>query len=181
MNKELKKENVVILSKHLCRMPIRAIDSSEVTIIRELAHQIWPHTFGEILSKEQIAYMLNWMYSLETLSKQLSEGHHFFLYEEHGVPLGFMGIELFDDFSVKIHKLYVSPDMQGTGIGKTFIAFVKTWANEHGALAVFLNVNRFNKAVYFYKHIGMAIIKTEDIDIGNGFLMEDYVMELKIN
>lgn len=162
-------------------MPIRAIDSSEVTIIRELAHQIWPHAFGEILSKEQITYMLNWMYSLETLSKQLSEGHHFFIYEEHGVPLGFMGIELFDDCRVKIHKLYVLPDTQGTGIGKKFIEFVKIWANEHRALAVFLNVNRFNKAVDFYKYIGMTIIKAEDIDIGNGYLMEDYVMEFKLS
>ena len=92
-----------------------------------------------------------------------------------------MGIELFDDHRVKIHKLYVIPDTQGTGIGKKFIEFINIWANEHGALAVFLNVNRFNKAVDFYKHIGMAIIKKEDIDIGNGFLMEDYVMELKIN
>lgn len=162
-------------------MPIRAIDSSEVPIIRELAHQIWPDTFGEILSQEQIHYMLKWMYSLDTLSKQLSEGHHFFLYEEHGVPLGFMGIELFDDCRVKIHKLYVLPDTQGKGVGKQFIAFVKTWAQEHGAHAVFLNVNRFNKAVDFYKNIGMTIIKTEDIDIGNGYLMEDYVMEIKLS
>lgn len=161
-------------------MQIRSIDSSEVNVIQDLAHRIWPDTFGEILSKEQIAYMLNWMYSLETLSKQLSEGHHFFLYEEHGIPLGFMGIELFDDHRVKIHKLYVLPDTQGKGIGKKFISFVKTWAKEHGANTVFLNVNRFNKAVDFYKHIGMAIIKTEDIDIGNGYLMEDYVMEVHL-
>jgi GNAT superfamily N-acetyltransferase len=172
---------MVILQKLLRLMHIRSIDSSEVSVIQHLAHRIWPDTFGDILSKEQIAYMLNWMYSLETLSKQLSEGHRFFIYEEHGVPLGFMGIELFDDHSVKIHKLYVSPDMQGTGIGKKFIDFVKTWAKDHRADAVFLNVNRFNNAVDFYKHIGMAIIKTEDIEIGNGFLMEDYVMELKLS
>jgi GNAT superfamily N-acetyltransferase len=172
---------MVILQKLLRLMQIRSIDSSEVSVIQHLAHRIWPDTFGDILSKEQITYMLNWMYSLETLSKQLSEGHYFFLYEENGVPLGFVGIELFDDHRVKIHKLYVLPDTQGKGIGKQFIDFVKTWAKDHGAHAVFLNVNRFNKAVDFYKHLGMTIIKTEDIEIGNGYLMEDYVMELNIN
>lgn len=162
-------------------MQIRAIDSSEIHIIQDLAQQIWPDTFGEILSKEQIAYMLNWMYSTETLTKQFYEGHHFFVYEENDIPLGFMGIELFADHQVKIHKLYVLPDTQGKGIGRNFIDFVKNWAKDHGAHTLFLNVNRFNKAVEFYKHIGMTISKTEDIDIGNGYLMEDYVMELKLS
>lgn len=162
-------------------MHIRAIDSSEVHKVQDLAYRIWPNTFGEILSVEQIDYMLNWMYSEETLKRQLAEGHHFFLYEENGIALGFMGIELFPDKRLKIHKLYVLPETQGKGIGKQFIEFVKTWATTHEASAIFLNVNRFNKAVEFYKHIGMTIIKTEDIDIGKGYLMEDYVMELSID
>ena len=44
-------------------------------------------------------------------------------------------------------------------------------------IALTLNVNRFNKAIDFYLKNGFKIIKEENIEIGNGFLMEDYVME----
>jgi len=161
-------------------MHIREVNSSELYIIHDLAERIWPSAYGEIVSAEQISYMLNWMYSTETLTQQLADGHHFFLFEENGIPLGFIGIELFADLRLKIHKLYVLPETQGKGIGKKLINFAREWAVHHGAKAIFLNVNRFNAAVQFYQHIGLTIIKTEDNEIGNGYLMEDYVMELKL-
>jgi ribosomal protein S18 acetylase RimI-like enzyme len=43
-----------------------------------------------------------------------------------------------------------------------------------------LNVNRENPALGFYKKKGFEVIKTEDIDIGNGYFMNDYVMRLKV-
>lgn len=158
----------------------RSIGPSEVTIIQDLAHRIWPDTFSEILSKAQIEYMLNWMYSPEKLISQMEEGHHFFLLTDE-MPIGFVGVEQQVDHRVKIHKLYLLPCEQGKGFGKQMLDFVIDWAKERGAPSVYLNVNRYNKAVEFYKHIGMNILHSEDIDIGNGYLMEDYVMELPIN
>jgi GNAT superfamily N-acetyltransferase len=161
-------------------MFIRAIHPSEVKVIQDLAHRIWPDTFSEILSEAQIEYMLNWMYSPEKLNNQLKEGHHFFLLVDE-VPIGFVGIEHQEDGRVKIHKLYLLPSEQRKGLGKRMLDFVIDWAKERGAPSVYLNVNRYNKAVDFYQHIGMNILHSEDIDIGNGYLMEDYVMELPLN
>ncbi len=161
-------------------MFIRAIGPFEVTIIQDLAHRIWPDTFSEILSKAQIEYMLNWMYSPEKLISQMEKGHHFFLLTDE-VPIGFVGVEQQVDHRVKIHKLYLLPSEQGKGFGKQMLDFVIDWAKERGAPSVYLNVNRYNKAVDFYQHIGMNILHSEDIDIGNGYLMEDYVMELPLN
>lgn len=158
---------------------IRRIDSPEAEIIQKLAHAIWPDTFQSILSNEQIAYMLNWMYSIETLQEQIKTGHEFYVAAIDNEPVGFMGIEKIEQ-RLKIHKLYVLPKMQGEGLGNMFIDFAKKRAQEMNATALFLNVNRFNKAVDFYKHIGMQIIKEEDIDIGNGYLMEDFVFELTL-
>ena len=162
-------------------MIIRAIGPSEVRIIQNLAHRIWPDTFSEILSKAQVEYMLNWMYSPEKLVSQLEQGHHFFLLTDQDHPTGFVGIEQQEDQRVKIHKLYLLPSEQGKGLGKMMLDFVIDWAKERSAPSVYLNVNRYNKAVDFYKHIGMNILHSEDIDIGNGYLMEDYVMELPLN
>lgn len=161
-------------------MIIRAIGPSEVRIIQNLAHRIWPDTFSEILSKAQVEYMLNWMYSPEKLISQMEEGHHFFILIDKA-PIGFVGIEQQVDQRVKIHKLYLLPGEQGKGLGQMILDFVIDWAKERGAQSIYLNVNRYNKAVDFYQHIGMNILHSEDIDIGNGYLMEDYVMELPIN
>jgi GNAT superfamily N-acetyltransferase len=163
-------------------MKIRKIDSTEVEVVHDLAHKIWPSTFAEILSSEQIAYMLNWMYNIETLKNQMVEGHEFFLAEEDEVALGFMGIQVnFPyDRSVKIHKLYVLPELQGKGIGRKFISEVLVVAKENGKDRIILNVNRFNKAVSFYQKLGFTILLEENIDIGNGYLMEDFVMTLPV-
>jgi diamine N-acetyltransferase len=158
---------------------VRGIQSDELTSIQNLAHAIWPSTFEGILSANQINYMLEWMYNLETLSKQIESGHEFYLFEIHNEPVGFMGIEKIEN-RLKIHKLYVLPNLHGSGIGKIFIHKAIERAKSLNCQHIFLNVNRFNKAVDFYKHIGMQIIKEEDIDIGSGYLMEDYVFEMSI-
>ena len=162
-------------------MIIRELKVNELATINSLAYQIWPHAFKDILSPEQIAYMLNWMYDLKMLEQQHEQGHRFFVVEEQGEALGFIGLEFIETKqSVRIHKLYVLPNTQGKGLGKLCIEHAKTFALSLHAKRVFLNVNRFNKAVEFYKHLGFVIEKVEDIDIGSGYLMEDYVMSLDL-
>lgn len=161
---------------------IRTIDSNEVQLIHELAHRIWPSTFKEILSPEQIEYMLEMMYSVDSLSKQVKSGHQFILWEEKNNPIAYVGIERnYPNIgTLRIHKIYILPEKQGLGLGKSMIDEVKQLAISEGFSSLNLNVNRFNKAVDFYTHLGFETIKTEDINIGNGYLMEDYVMELKL-
>ena len=80
----------------------------------------------------------------------------------------------------RIHKIYILPEAQGKGVGKLLIEKVVALAKENQSEVISLNVNKFNKAVSFYKKIGFEIVAEEDLDIGNGYLMEDYKMELKI-
>jgi GNAT superfamily N-acetyltransferase len=159
-------------------MSIKLLSEDEMDQVQQLAYATWPDTFKNILSEEQIKYMLEWMYDLETLRKQAESGHQFYLYLENSVPLGFIGIEPHHPTvdSLKIHKLYVLPESQGSGVGKKLIAQAEKVAKELGIDKLILNVNRFNKAVEFYKHFGFVVDRQEDIDIGNGYLMEDFVM-----
>lgn len=162
---------------------LRLVNRDEVLIIQDLAKQIWPHTFKDILSQEQIGYMLNKMYDSSVLMNQIDLGHQFYTLNYKNRAVAFIGIEQNYPVigSLRIHKIYILPEYQGFGIGKSLVSEAKRIARSNGLTTLNLNVNRFNNAVDFYKYLGFEIKKTEDIDIGNGFLMEDYVMELEID
>lgn len=158
------------------------VDRNEVDIVNELAHRIWPHTFRDILSKDQIAYMLDWMYDPGTLREQVTTGHLYYVLKEMGVPKGFIGLEPnFPDADfLRIHKLYVLPEQQKKGFGRALLNQAMDVAFDLQLNRLHLNVNRFNDSVKFYQHVGFEIVGEEDIDIGKGYLMEDYIMELKL-
>lgn len=161
---------------------IRPAKKSDFTVIREIAFQTWPATYGEILSTEQLRFMLNKFYSLENLQLNVEQNQLFFIISENEIPLGFLGIEHhFDKKPItKIHKIYILPNNQGKGIGKLAIDFVIKSALENQNNKIILNVNRFNRAVQFYQKMDFKIIQEIDIEIGDGYLMEDFVMELPL-
>lgn len=153
-------------------------DRSKLLAIQEIAEKTWPVAYGSILKKEQLDYMLNRFYSFSSLVESMDVGHHYFIYLEDDVPLGFISIEFIESQkSMKIHKLYVLPNQQGNGIGEKLFQKAVELIKDKGFSRLFLNVNRFNAALQFYLRMGMKIQKEENIDIGQGYLMEDYVME----
>lgn len=161
---------------------IRIIKRDELHLVQEIAYATWPSTFSDILSVEQIEYMLNWMYNNQQLVENLDKGHEFYGFFENDKILGFLEVEASVQAStaLKIHKLYVLPSLQGSGIGRQLILQAITCAKVHINNSVILNVNRYNKAVSFYQKIGFSILKEENIEIGKGFLMEDYIMSLEL-
>lgn len=164
-------------------MNIRPLAKEELPKVQSIAHRTWPSTFANILSPEQIEYMLNWMYSLEMLESQVDNRHIFLLAEEEGKELGFAGFELnySEGPKAKLHKIYLLPEAQGKGAGKALILEVADRARKAGQKSLLLNVNKYNqKAIDFYSRIGFNEIYKEVIDIGNGYVMDDVVMELNL-
>lgn len=170
---------------------IRPATPADYLTVERIAHQTWPNTYRSILSAEQFDHMLHWMYSPEAIAEQIEQKNHVFLMavSDAGETVGYVSYELDyvrDDISfgettslkiTKIHKLYLLPQTQGQGIGRLLIDEVAQRALAAGNTALGLNVNRQNRAVQFYERMGFSIITSEDIDIGNGFLMEDFVMQ----
>lgn len=151
--------------------------------IRIIAEEVWPITYGEILSKQQLNYMMEMMYSMASLQKQSDEnGHHFILALNDKIPVGFASYEFNYNgtASTKIHKIYVLSNQQGKGIGKIFIDYITYEARKNNQEALLLNVNKNNVAIHFYKKLGFLITTEEVIDIGQGYVMDDYVMEFLI-
>lgn len=153
----------------------------QLPIVRELALIIWPPTFEDILSTAQIDYMLNMMYSIESLEKQLENNKVFVLAEESDRFVGFASYELnFENSKTKIHKLYVLPETQGKGVGRELIDYITQMALKNQNSILHLTVNKYNKAKDFYLKNGFEITQEAVFDIGNGYIMDDYLMEKKI-
>jgi GNAT superfamily N-acetyltransferase len=163
-------------------LTISQLTKDDIIIVHQLAKTIWPEAFKDILKPDQIEYMLDWMYDVNTLTEQVQTGHLFYMVTLDGVPKGFLGVEPnFPDVgTLRIHKIYVDTNVHGKGLGKALLGKAIEIGKELDVATVNLNVNRFNKAVDFYKAQGFQIVKEENIDIGRGYLMEDYVMVLEL-
>ena len=152
-------------------------------MVHKLAHDIWPKAFRNIISSDQINYMLDWMYDINTLEEQVQTGHLFYVVKEDGVAKGFIGLEPnYPDIEIlRIHKFYVLPECQGKGMGRVLFNKAVDVAFDLDLSTLHLNVNRFNPSVEFYKHLGFKVVAEEDIDIGRDYFMEDYIMELNLS
>lgn len=158
---------------------IRTADIDDLNAIGYLAYQVWPATYKEILSFDELYYMLQHFYSPTALREQMMVKQHTFLIAEteEEEPVGFASYSQVEKGVFKLHKLYVLPSTQGKSVGKSLLEVVEEECKEAGGKKLLVNVNRFNKAKSFYEKHGFEIIKEEDIDLGEGVRQEDYVLE----
>lgn len=166
---------------------IRVACESDLKTIQDMAEVVFRQTYKDILSSEQMEYMMDMMYSLPNLELQLREEHHYYIAYDGDQPCGYVsvqhqgqedGVEIFH-----LHKIYVMPQWQGKRVGKLLFDRIVSHVSEargESPARIELNVNRYNKAVDFYRHIGMQVIHEEDYPIGNGFYKTDYIMGLDI-
>src|SRR5574344_424447 len=165
-------------------LQIRKATLDDIAIIRQLAEQIFPATYKSIISESQIKFMMEWMYSYNSLYAQMAEdGHIYFLAYDGEQAVGYVSIQPQGADVYHLQKIYVLPSCQGKGWGKQlFQRAVTEIKNLHpqGACRMELNVNRNNKALHFYKKMGMYQASQGDFDIGNGYYMNDYMMALDI-
>lgn len=155
---------------------VESLGDEDLSAIQMVALKTWPIAYRDILSKEQMEYMLEMFYSPNALREQLASGHRFFGIREEGQLLGFVSVAQFEKDTLKISKLYVLPQNQGRNFGRILIDFVEDLARKERYRKLTLNVNRFNRSKLFYEKLGFIIELEEDIEIGKGYLMEDYRM-----
>jgi len=162
---------------------IRKATLEDIEMINRLAWIVFPHTYKEILSPEQMEYMMDWMYSPENLRKQMTEdGHIYYLAYEGDEPAGYLSIQPEGEHTYHLQKIYVLPSYQGKKLGKfLFEQAIKAIKELHPEpCQMRLNVNRQNKALTFYEKMGMQKVDEGDFHIGNGYYMNDYIMGLEI-
>ena len=151
------------------------IDVSELT---GLASEIWNSHYPSIIGQKQVDYMIDKMYSVTSLKEQIFRKHNIFIGAYLNQKLaGFISYSNTAERDYFIHKLYVDMKIHSKGIGR---ALYETAFMDKEVKTIRLTVNRQNiKAVNFYFRLGFIIEKTIDIDIGDGFVMNDFVMLLQ--
>ncbi|NDK55026.1 GNAT family N-acetyltransferase [Pontibacter fetidus] len=160
---------------------IRTATIADIPTIKKLAEATWEPTYKTILTKEQIDYMFEVIYTSKALENQMQDGQTFLLLFEEEIPLGFASYSLKDaDANVyKLNKIYLLPGRQGKGLGKLLLTYAENEVRQLGGTILDLNVNKFNKAKQFYETCGYHVHHEEDIPIGS-YWMNDYVMRKEL-
>lgn len=157
---------------------IAPLAERDIDAVIELAGVIWRHHYPGIISMEQIDYMLAQRYTPAIIRTQMQSGSAWWdqaLLD--GRMIGYAQYELHGS-SVKLDKLYVHQDFQRSGYGSRMLAHVEDAARRRGADAVRLNVNKHNlKSIAAYRKNGYEVVETVVIDIGGGYVMDDYIMQ----
>jgi ribosomal protein S18 acetylase RimI-like enzyme len=145
-----------------------------------MADRIWKSYYVQIITMEQIEYMLNEFYSYDSMIQQMEEGQEFYLIEEENEELGFISISKKGNRNWFIHKFYIDVDKHSKNIGsrafQSILDLIET-RDGKGETSIRLTVNRNNfQSINFYFKNGFKIEKVEDFDIGNGYYMNDFIM-----
>jgi len=157
-------------------LTIQKVTVADCELINKMAGEVFPATYKEILSPEQLDYMMDWMYAPENIRKQMEEeGHVYFIAYKEGKPCGYVSVQQQEKDIFHLQKIYVLPHFQGSHCGSFYIKEIHP-----EPCLMELNVNRNNKALQFYQHMGMRKLREGDFPIGNGYYMNDYIMGLDI-
>ncbi|MGY8640221.1 MAG: N-acetyltransferase family protein [Verrucomicrobiales bacterium] len=160
-------------------MKFRDCQPEDAEAISEMAARIWPQVYSEMISVEQIEFMLKWMYSPQKIREDLKCGvTYFFIESEAGKTAGYaaFGPDA-NDPGTWLHKLYVDPEFHRQGLASCAISEIRRRIGIDEKL--WLRVNRGNTtAIAAYKKNGFSTVEERCSDIGGGFVMDDFIMRL---
>jgi ribosomal protein S18 acetylase RimI-like enzyme len=155
-------------------LSIKPVQSSDYPLLFSLAQEIWKLHYTPIIGEAQVNYMLHKMYSPTGLEKQSHEGQEFLFIYLNQDCMGFLGLSHKDGGF--IHKFYIHPKVQGQGLGKHVFNLIIAHLAQPQTIT--LTVNRENfKSINFYFKLGFKITEVANFDIGEGYLMNDFVMQ----
>lgn len=157
-------------------------EDKQILQLAEMADTVWHEHFTSILSIEQIDYMVDRFQSVPALTGQIrQQGYSYFFLVLKGTAIGYTGVRM-DEDKLFLSKLYILKDYRKKGYASQTFGFLEGLCREMGKKAIWLTVNRYNAdTIAVYKKKGFEVVKTQVADIGNGFVMDDYIMEKKIS
>lgn len=152
----------------------------DLKLIENMANTIWHEHYTPIIGAEQVKYMLDKFQSVQTMRDQINKGYQYFLIYSNENALGYLSFEKRKNV-LFLSKIYLVKSERGKGIGRKAMEFVISVAKGLNCAKVSLTVNRFNKnSIRAYENVGFEKKGALVQDIGNGFFMDDYLMEKTI-
>lgn len=155
-------------------MKLIEVENKDIKDLAKLANEIWHEYWPCILSTEQIEYMVEKFQSEKAIINQMAnENYKYFFINFEGRNVGYVGISTKQAY-LFLSKLYIKKDFRHKGLGKKAFEAIKKF----GYNKIQLTVNKYNKyTIDAYLKYGFKIIDSVVSDIGNGFVMDDYIME----
>lgn len=154
------------------------ITKEQIKLLADTAKEIWEEHFTPIIGADQVAYMIDRFQSYSALTEAITcGGYQYYFFEWDGEIAGYTGIHP-EENSLFLSKLYVKKEFRGKRIASFGIDFLIRLAQKERLHKIWLTCNRYNEnTLNVYRHLGFQIVREEDNDIGNGFYMNDYILE----
>lgn len=157
--------------------------NSEPDIVRlaAIADEIWHQHYSTILSENQIDYMVDKFQSVDGMTQQMiNQGYEYYFITVNGEEIGYLGIRK-DVDKLFLSKLYIKEEYRGKHYASEVLEQLKQLCVNRNLKAIWLTVNRYNEnTIAVYKKKGFQIVRTQVADIGEGYVMDDYVMEMNL-
>lgn len=156
--------------------------AEDIAEVAQLADEIWREYYVSILTLEQIDYMVDTFQSVPAITEQIRmERYEYYLMQDHdSIPYGYLAIQPAQG-KLFLSKFYIQKEHRGRGYASQALAFLEQLCRERSLSHIWLTVNRHNEhSIAVYKKKGFRIVREQVADIGNGYVMDDYVMERPI-
>lgn len=156
--------------------------SKDVDQVVILARDIWTEHYSPIIGIEQVNYMLEKYQSKDSIIKQISdENYTYYFIKNDEKVIGYFSFQI-KKRQLFLSKIYVHSKARGLGFGKLTMAFIEQLAQQHKVKIISLTVNKHNSnTIAAYYKFGFIKVGEICVDIGQGYEMDDYQMELEVN
>ncbi len=155
-----------------------AQDEQTLVAVAQLASEIWDEYYVPLIGRAQVDYMVAKFQSLAAMRDQIASGYEYYVVQTDERLIGYFAVQpAREQKRLFISKLYLHKSSRGSGTGRLCMEFIEQLARQRGLPLLWLTVNKGNPAVKTYERLGFRIAQHIVIDIGNGFVMDDYRME----
>lgn len=154
--------------------------SGKIEELCAMAEEIWHEHFTPIIGAAQVEYMVEKFQSVPAITEQIANGYEYYLFLLEGRAIGYTGIHA-ENGELFLSKLYLRKENRGKGYARQAMNFLEDLCRQRGLSKIWLTVNRYNSnTIAAYKAMGLVTVREQKADIGNGFFMDDYIMEKPI-
>lgn len=162
---------------------IHTID--EAAVVEALAREIWTDHYRTMQTAEEIEYMLRQFQTKEAICRYMAEGMRYYLLLDNKQPVGYFAYETdgktAGERKLFLSKLYLLKSARGQGAARLVLDHILRECQAHRLDTIWLKVNKHNPTVAIYQKLGFACVESVFTDIGNGYLLDDYVMERPVS
>ena len=126
--------------------------------------------------------MLNKYQSKAALEEQQKRGYSYYKIYYNRKLAGYFAVQPHvSDQSLFISKFYVSSEFRGLRISTDALKFIEHQAKGRQLSKLYLTVNKNNtNTINIYKHKGFCVDKEVVTPIGEGYVMDDYLMHKEV-